>query len=177
MENNEELDATEYLMSTDTNKRALDESIKQLEGGKGIRVTFQEVDLTNSELFKSFSEFEHEALYIDLHNEFYCKSILFSNETRQLILFFKPNKYCACKINSVEVVFGDCSIEKYFSNLDKTGPESQTIDMMYRGRFEMNNGELEEVSNNGLYYYYINFLPDVSFELFARSVKANVNII
>ncbi|MDB5129324.1 hypothetical protein [Mucilaginibacter sp.] len=136
-----------------------------------------EIDLTNSELFKSFAEFEQEELHIDLHTEFDCDAIDFSSSKKQLKLSFKPNKYCKCEVKSVEVVFDDCTIERYCSKFDRTNTDSGTLDIMYRGRFEIGNDELGEISRAGLYYYYINFLPDVDFELFARSVKAKVNLI
>jgi hypothetical protein len=39
----EELDETEYLMSSEANRKALDESIKQLEEGKGIKVSLEDL--------------------------------------------------------------------------------------------------------------------------------------
>ena len=38
-----ELDETEYLMSSEANRKALDESIKQLEEGKGIKVSLEDL--------------------------------------------------------------------------------------------------------------------------------------
>jgi hypothetical protein len=38
-----ELDATEYLMSTEANRKALDESIQQLEAGKGVKVSLEDL--------------------------------------------------------------------------------------------------------------------------------------
>lgn len=38
-----ELDETEYLMSSEANRKALDESIKQLEEGKGIKVALEDL--------------------------------------------------------------------------------------------------------------------------------------
>ena len=37
------VDETEYLMSSDNNKKALDESIKQIESGKGVKVSFDDL--------------------------------------------------------------------------------------------------------------------------------------
>ena len=37
----EELDATEYLMSSEANRKALDTSIRQLEDGKGIKISLE----------------------------------------------------------------------------------------------------------------------------------------
>ena len=38
-----EIDATEHLMSTEANRKALDESIKQIEEGKGIKVSMEDL--------------------------------------------------------------------------------------------------------------------------------------
>jgi hypothetical protein len=38
-----ELDETEYLMSTEANKKALDESIQQLKDGKGIKIALEDL--------------------------------------------------------------------------------------------------------------------------------------
>jgi len=37
------LDETEHLMSTDANRKALDEGIQQLEDGKGIKVSLEDL--------------------------------------------------------------------------------------------------------------------------------------
>ena len=38
-----ELDETEYLMASEANRKALDESIQQLEAGKGIKVSLDDL--------------------------------------------------------------------------------------------------------------------------------------
>ncbi|HEY2584100.1 MAG TPA: DUF2683 family protein [Mucilaginibacter sp.] len=38
-----ELDETEYLMSSEANRKALDESIQELEAGKGIKVSIEDL--------------------------------------------------------------------------------------------------------------------------------------
>jgi hypothetical protein len=38
-----EMDETEHLMSTEANRKALDESIKQIEEGKGIKVSLEDL--------------------------------------------------------------------------------------------------------------------------------------
>jgi len=38
-----DLDETEYLMASENNRKALDESIKQLEAGEGIKVSFDDL--------------------------------------------------------------------------------------------------------------------------------------
>jgi hypothetical protein len=38
-----ELDETEYLMSSEANRKALDESIQQLESGKGVKISLEDL--------------------------------------------------------------------------------------------------------------------------------------
>jgi len=38
-----ELDETEYLMASEVNQKSLDESIQQLEAGKGVRVSLDDL--------------------------------------------------------------------------------------------------------------------------------------
>jgi len=38
-----EMDETEYLMSTEANRKALNESIQELEAGKGIKVSLEDL--------------------------------------------------------------------------------------------------------------------------------------
>jgi hypothetical protein len=43
IEYEKELDETEYLMSSEANRKSLDESIKQLEDGKGIKIALEDL--------------------------------------------------------------------------------------------------------------------------------------
>lgn len=45
-----EMDETEYLLSNEGNKRALEESIRQLERGEGIRFTLEEFEAYSKKL-------------------------------------------------------------------------------------------------------------------------------
>lgn len=38
-----ELDETEYLMSSEANRKALDESIQELEAGKGVKLSLDDL--------------------------------------------------------------------------------------------------------------------------------------
>jgi hypothetical protein len=130
-----------------------------------------EVELTNFELFKSFTGFEKEGIHIDLHNEFDCNAIEYSREQKQFKLSFKPNAYYTQNVKNVEVIFEDCCIQNYSAKHDGVNADLGTIDLMYRGRFELSSEQLSETLN-GRYYYYINLLPNTNFELFARRVTA-----
>jgi hypothetical protein len=43
IEYEEELDATAYLMSSEANRQALDKSIQQLEEGKGVKISMEDL--------------------------------------------------------------------------------------------------------------------------------------
>ena len=130
-----------------------------------------EVDLTNSELFKSFAEFEKDGIYINLHNEFDCGAVEYSSEQQMLMLSFKPNVYCTRNLKRVDIIFEDCCIKNYSAKLDGANADLGTIDLMYRGRFELSDKQLSETSD-GRYYYYITLLPDTNFELLSKRVIA-----
>ncbi len=134
-----------------------------------------EVDLTNSVLFRSFAEFEQDGIYIDLHNEFVCEVIEYSSKDKRLKLLFASIDKLQNRISSVSVIFSECDIQ-FFSDKIESGSDSGTIDMIYRGRFKNETGELRESFDDGKFYYYINFLSDKSIELFAGSVKAKIDL-
>jgi len=133
------------------------------------------IDLTQTELFKSFVEIGSGDTYVDLHNEFDCYSIDYSQIQNQLSLSFKAFKNNLRKIQHVEIVFKNVIMERMSFKIDKTNYNSEwTIDLAYRGRFEDTKGILGEMSNEGKYYYYINFYDDYSFEVFSNSVIAEL---
>lgn len=132
------------------------------------------IDLTNTELFKSFAEIVIEDIYVDLHNEFDCYSINYSKS--QLSLSFKANKYNSRKIQHVEIVFKNALIELMnFKIENDKGDSTNTIDNIYRGRFEIETNDLAEISDERKYYYYINFCNDYSIEVFSDLVTAELN--
>lgn len=45
-----EMDETEYLLSTEANRRALEESIRQLERGEGLEFTLEEFEAYSKKL-------------------------------------------------------------------------------------------------------------------------------
>jgi len=132
-----------------------------------------QIDLTHSELFKNFAEIESQGLYIDLHNEFKCDSINFKDQKRELSLSFKVEADFIKKVKQVDIIFENITIES-FSLKNDENPDKWTIDNIYRGRFEKGGDSLSEISDNGRYYYYIDFCKEYSFELFAKTVTAKV---
>ncbi len=135
-----------------------------------------QIDLTDFELSKSFAEIEGHGLYIDLHNEFKCDSIVFQNQKSELVLSFSTEPTLKKKVKQVDIIFEDITIELFSIKEDDELPGAWTINNIYRGRFENKLGVLSELSIDGRYYYYIDFYQDYSFELFARAVKANVSL-
>lgn len=132
-----------------------------------------QIDLTHSELFKSFDEIEGDGFDVDLHNEFKCDSINFKNQKTELILSFMIEPKFARKVNRIDIVFEDVRLESFFLKKDNESPDEWTINNIYRGRFQKEEDVLE-LSNDGRSYYYIDFYQDYSFELFARDVTAKV---
>jgi len=130
-----------------------------------------QVDLTKTELFKSFCEIEVDALYVDLHNAFDCYDISYLNSLEQLSIKFKSNKYNNSKTNHVELIFKSVVMEvmnfKVESNLNPW-----TVSIMYRGRCDAENESLAEMTADGKYYYCLDFYDDYAFELRASSVIA-----
>jgi hypothetical protein len=73
----------------------------------------EEADLTHFELFKSFDEIKSDEFYIDLHNNFKCGSVNFQNHRKELTLSFKLSDNVINKIERVNIVFEDATIESF----------------------------------------------------------------
>ena len=133
-----------------------------------------QVDLTHFELFKSFDEIESDGFYVDLHNEFKCEFVDFRNHQKELTLSFKLSDKASNKIKRVEIVFEDVAIESFIFKDSQEHFGEWTINNIYRGRFEISKDELNEISKDGRFYYYIDFYQGYSFELFANAVRAKL---
>ena len=131
-----------------------------------------EIDLTNVELFKNFIEIEYDDCYVDLHNDFDCESIGYSNITGTLSLIFKPLTILVNGIKEVELLFFNVDFVKMSMVKFRGELLPGTIDTIYRGRFEESKGVLCEQSKNGKSFYYINFVGDFSFEILSNKVMA-----
>jgi hypothetical protein len=125
------------------------------------------IDLTNSELFQSLLEIQFENEFIDFHNTCTCEKISYKNQTNDLAFQFK-NGNEGTKFPLIEIIFKNAtlhslefSVESVITNL--------TIDNFYRGRFQ--NGDiLEELSNDGRRYFYIEFYEGFFIELLCEKV-------
>lgn len=146
---------------------------------QGFEIIFKEIivtiDLTTTELFKSFTEITADDIYVDLHNEFKCYAINYSQGQRQLSLSFNASKNNSREVRHVEIVFKNATIELMNFKIDVEAYNSEwTIDIVYRGRFVDKDDILKEMSIEGKYYYYLNFYEDYSFEIFSDSVIAEL---
>jgi len=133
------------------------------------------IDLTQTELFKSFAEIGTGDTYVDLHNEFGCCSIKFSQPESQLSLSFRASENNLRKVKLVKLIFKNVAITSMDFKMDNTREDTlRTIDVIYRGRFADANNELKEISTEGKCYYYIDFVNDYSIEVFSNSVIAEL---
>ena len=133
-----------------------------------------EIDLSNIELFQNFIEIEYDDCYVNLHNDFDCESIEYSNITGTLSLIFKPLIMLSNGINEVELLFFNVDFAKMSIVKLKGELLPGTIDTIYRGRFEESKGILCEQSKNGKSFYYINFVEYFSFEILSNKVIAKL---
>jgi hypothetical protein len=133
-----------------------------------------EIDLSNVKLFQNFIEIECDDCYVNLHNDFDCESIEYSNITGTLSLIFKPLIIVSNGIKEVEILFFNVDFAKMSMVKLKGELLPSTIDTIYRGRFEESKGILLEQSKSGKNYYYINFVEGFSFEIFSNKVMAKL---
>jgi hypothetical protein len=133
-----------------------------------------QIELTDVALFKSFVEIEQGGIYVDLHNDFKCKGMKYSHPKRELVVSFEVIK--KSPIQCVDVVFQGVTIEQINLETEDPNVDMWIIDNMYRGRFERQQGILEEISSEGDYYYYVTFEGDYSVELFANRVFAQISL-
>ena len=124
-------------------------------------------DLTGSELFKDLASFKLDDEIIDLHNSYNCIDIVFDAVVNELKIVFEHISEAG---NKVGLVFENVSIRKMSIKLNRT-PDSQTLNILYRGRFEVNN-VLYEYSSLQQSYFYFEFEEGDAFEVFSDKVFA-----
>lgn len=117
-------------------------------------------DVTHTVLFDTLLSGEIGDMYYDLHNDFECIRLSYSLMERKLELRFTNDD------NRIVITFHDARLGACSFNPTQPG---STIDLFYRGRFEMNNN-LHEMTSKAEYYYYLEFLEDTKLEVFARQV-------
>lgn len=124
------------------------------------------MDLTNCELFKDFTTVSAENKFIDLHNDYNCKSISYDSVAKVLKLFFEP---CNSTENNLCLEFTEARIANFIFHLT-CSQDASTLNAFYRGRFE-NEGVLLECSKSDERYFYIELQEEDKFEVFAKKVS------
>ena len=102
--------------------------------------------------------------HVDLHGEYDCIDIKYADAGKQLDFLFKKID----SNNEVVLRFNHVTIEIFNFNFS-LNEESRTLDLFYRGRFLL-DGKLHDSSEIKGLYFYVNFLEDTAFELFAKEV-------
>lgn len=113
-------------------------------------------------LFESITQHNYNNIYYDFHNDYNCTSINLENSLFTLTF---------TKISDASVVvliFHNTVFTKLNLRILQE-PDADTIDMIYRGRFELDN-KLSETDGYGRGYFYIAFCDETSIELWAESI-------
>lgn len=124
------------------------------------------IDLTNKELFEDITYIVILGENFDLHNDFKCIGVKYSENERRCSFFFK-------KVSEEEkpvmlLLFEDAIISKCELNFQE-GFTSTTLNLFYRGRFEL-DGKLFEKTESNEKYFYIEFETGGKFEFLATKV-------
>ena len=113
--------------------------------------------------FENLSQYNWDGDFYDLHNNYECKKIFFSDEI--LLITFEniwKEKSVSLKFTGVRI----SAIDFYNSK----GTENLTIDNIYRGRFE-ENGILKEISEEEQAYFYLEFYEGQKIEFWAKEIS------
>ena len=125
------------------------------------------IDITNSELFKDLTSLNYENQIIDLHNEYECLCFKYISSSESLEFVFESRDSEILKIYFI-IIFEQVEIEVanfYFKRTES----SSTINIFYRGRFEL-NGKLFEFDSLGKKYWYLEFETGDKLEIFSSKV-------
>lgn len=116
------------------------------------------------EIQESLSQRAYDGKEYDLHNDFYCTQIKFSENVLNLVFNHTADK------KTFILHFQDVEI----SDLNFiTRKELLTIDTIYRGRAEVKKGELTEfIDAKG--YFYIEFVEDITLEFWSSGIVTEV---
>lgn len=124
----------------------------------------EEIYLTKSELFESLLEIRIGENYIDLHSDYDCLKLMYSDNNDFLLVFNSLSsnglvvslKFSNTTFSSINLLFNEVT-------------ESVTLDSFYRGRFEK-DGILKEYSEDGQSYFYLEFYEGGAIELLSDRV-------
>ena len=116
-------------------------------------------------LFEDLTEFQLNNKLYDLHNDFTCFKIDFLND--KLLFHFKNSE------NTImQILFYDVKLHN--SNIDLIPTRDiDTIDIIYRGRYEK-NGILIDEDDNQRVFIYCAFYGGKQFEFWSRGLEYQI---
>src|SRR5687768_9975936 len=118
------------------------------------------IDLTNTELFLELTTIEYGESFFDLHNDYNCVDINYKLPDKTIRFLFQPRIPEPTK-KDLCLLFEEATIADLHVNLKRT-EDSCTLDLFYRGRYEI-DGNLIEFSPLGEGIFYIDFWEGDSF--------------
>jgi hypothetical protein len=117
------------------------------------------------ELFKDLVEIDVNGYCVDLHNDYDCLKLRFSDA--ELLMSFKSIR-ANSKYSFVVLQFKAVEIKKLHINFG-VDAKHKTIDRLHRCRF-LHNGQLIEYSNEGKAFYVLEFCEGYAVEFFTAEL-------
>lgn len=112
-------------------------------------------------LFLDLSQLEYEGLFFDFHNEYTVERLTLAEE-RVEILFRKIKNE-----EKVVMVFGGVRIDQL--DIAVTALEELSIDMIYRGRKQVDGRLIDKMEGKG--YMYLNFVENINIAFWADEME------
>jgi hypothetical protein len=125
------------------------------------------IDLSNAELFLDLTTIDYDGSFFDLHNEYECTEINYNLFEKSINFLFQPRASAQIK-KDLYLLFEDATIANCTINLKRTA-DSGTLDLFYRGRYEIAD-KIFETSSDGENIFYVNFIEGDSFIIFSKKV-------
>ena len=120
------------------------------------------IEAASIEFIINLAQYDYGNRYFDFHNEYSCEKLSYCNGI--LLLCFE-NLISGDKV-SLKFIDVNITAVEYFSG---KGIEGLTLDLLYRGRVEL-NGNLIEISEDGKGYFYLEFYEGQSMEFWAKGL-------
>jgi len=127
-------------------------------------MTFESSDF---ELFKDLTSFDHGSRTFDLHNDYFCKSFNYDAENKSLTIELELRRNPGADDSKLIIIFNFAKLTKF--KFPSKG-DFETIDILYRGRFN-ENGNLSDFSSEGQGYFYLDFESGGQLEFFSRQIQ------
>lgn len=128
----------------------------------------REVEIIEPKLFDGLAQVQIDEHYFDFHNDYNCYRIDYQESQKELILSFSVSELDTQHVPHIDIKFIDVIID-IIKFEPGTADDMMTIDLFYRGRFDV-DGELKERTFDNKLYYYLEFYSGCSITLFASKV-------